>query len=115
MTARARRESDGTTVIDPLHVPRRAADRMRGLLGRDALDDGEGMWLRRCRMIHTIGMRFPIDLVYLTDRGEVCKVVESLPPWRISACLGADSVIELQGGAARRLGLGPGTRLSILP
>ncbi|MFW6159028.1 MAG: DUF192 domain-containing protein [Planctomycetota bacterium] len=115
MTVRACRESDGTTVINPLHVARRAADRMRGLLGRDSLDEREGLWLRRCRLIHTIGMRFPIDLVYLTDQREVCKVVERLPPWRISACLGADSVIELKGGAARRLGLGPGTRLSILP
>ena len=113
MTARAVTVPDGRTIIDPLHVPTGARARMRGLLGRDSLDDSEGMWLRRCRMVHTFGMRFAIDLVYLNADNEVCKIVEEVRPGRISACLGAESVIELNRGAARRLGLRAGVCLSI--
>jgi len=114
MTARAVRESDGVTVVDPLHVPRRARERMRGLLGRQALADGEGMWIPKCRLIHTFGMKFPIDLVYLDGGHSVCKVVEDVRPGRLSACLTAESVIELGSGAAKELGLSRGTKLSII-
>lgn len=114
MTARVVREEDGATVICPLHVARERAERMRGLLDHASLGDAEGMWFPRCRLIHTFGMKFPIDLVYLTPSREVCKVVEAVPPARLSACLAADSVIELRGGAARLLGLARGARLRIL-
>ena len=113
MTACAIRKSDGATVIPALHVPSGARERTRGLLGRRGLADGEGMWFPKCRLIHTFGMKFPIDLVYLTKDNEVCKVVEGMRPGRLSACLAADSVIELKSGAANELGLGRGTRLQI--
>ena len=114
MTARAVREPDGATVIEPLHVCRAARERMRGLLDREALDDREGMWFPACRLIHTFGMKFAIDLVYLDEGGTVRKVVERLAPARLSACLGAESVIELKSGAARSLGLRRGITLKIL-
>ncbi len=114
MTARAVREPDGVTVIEPLHVPRGPRERMRGLLGWASIPDGEGMWFPKCRMIHTIGMKFALDLVYLNKKHEVRKVVEGLRPGRLSACLGADSVIELKSGAAKELGLRRGVKLSIV-
>ena len=114
MTARAVREPDGTVVIDPLHVCRTPRERMRGLLGRESLADTEGAWFPTCRLIHTFGMNFAIDAVYLDERLEVCKIVEGLRPSRLSACLAADSVIELKFGAAKALGLSRGTKLKVL-
>lgn len=114
MSAIAAREPDGTVIIDPLHVCRTAPERMRGLLGRDAIGDSEGMWFPRCRLIHTFGMRFPIDLVYLSRTHEVRKIVEGLRPRRLSTCPLAHSVIELKSGAARQLGLRRGVRLRII-
>jgi hypothetical protein len=114
MAARVERELDGATIVDFLHVARTHRDRMRGLLGRRDLDEREGMWFPRCRMIHTVGMAFPIDVVYLDRRHEVRKVVEALRPGRLSACLAARSVLELSSGACRRLGLKPGARLRIV-
>ncbi len=114
MSATAAREPDGTVVINPLHICRTAQERMRGLLGRDAIGDAEGMWFPRCRLIHTFGMRFPIDLVYLNRSHKVRKVVEGLRPRRLSTCPLAQSVIELKSGAARRLGLRRGVKLSII-
>ncbi len=114
LTARAEIEPDGGTVIDPLHIPDGARERMRGLLDYDGLDECEGMWFPSCRLIHTFGMKFTIDLVYLTSRMEVCKVVSPLRPARLSACLAADSVIELGFGAAQRLGLRRGVKVRII-
>ncbi len=114
MSARAVLAEDGTTVVERLHVARKARDRMRGLLGRDALPEDEGMWLPACRLIHTFRMRFPIDVVYLDEQLEVCKVVEGLRPGRVSACLSAESVLELSSGTALRRGLRRGVRLEII-
>ena len=113
MTARVLRESDGTVLIATLHVARTHAERVRGLLGRDSLPPGEALWIPHCRMVHTFGMAFPIDLVYLDRRLRVRKVVPSVPSARLSACLGATSVIELPSGAARSLGLARGLQLRI--
>ena len=114
MTTRALREPELSPVIDPLHVARTSRERTRGLLDRGSLEDGEGMWFPRCRLVHTFGMKFSIDLVYLTGELEVCKVVRGLGPGRLSACLGAESLIELKCGAAEKLGLSRGVKLRIL-
>lgn len=114
MMARAVLEHEERTVIERLHVARSWRERRRGLLDRDSLADDEGMWFPACRLIHTFGMKFAIDLVYLDERFEVCKIVEQLRPARLSACLAAESVIELSCGAARKLGLSRGDRLKIV-
>ncbi|UUZ50470.1 DUF192 domain-containing protein [Massilia sp. B-10] len=75
-------------------------ERMRGLLGREALRQREGMLLQSCRLIHTYGMRYPIDVVYLSRGGKVIKVTEALVPRRMSGALRADSVLEMAVGSA---------------
>lgn len=80
-------------------------ERARGLLGRPPLKPGEGMYLSPCRAVHTFGMRYPIDLVYLDRSGRVCKLVEALKPWRFSGSLKASGTLEMRAGEIRRLGL----------
>lgn len=79
------------------HGPARA----KGLLGRKELGPGEGMWIVPCESVHTFFMQFPIDLVYLDRNNRIKKVRHSIPPWRVSACLSAHSVIELPAGTVR--------------
>ena len=74
------------------------AKRTKGLLGRKGLAAGEGMWIVPCEAIHTFGMQFAIDLVYIDKNHCVKKVRSNVPPWRISACLSAHSVLELPPG-----------------
>jgi hypothetical protein len=85
--------------------------RRKGLLGREALSAGEGLWIVPCESIHTFGMQFPIDLIYLDRDKRVKKIRDGVPPWRISACLSAHSVLELASGSIRRTGTKPGDRL----
>jgi uncharacterized protein len=76
--------------------------RMVGLLNRRALRDGEGLLLDRCYGIHTIGMRFAIDVLFLDQDLRVLRTVEALPPWRTCAVKRAVYVLELPLGAIRR-------------
>lgn len=77
------------------------AKRSKGLLGRDELASGEGLWIVPCESIHTFGMRFPIDVIYLDRQHRIRKIRRNIPPWRVSACLTAHSVLELASGAVR--------------
>ncbi|MGB9415126.1 MAG: DUF192 domain-containing protein, partial [Acidobacteriaceae bacterium] len=76
--------------------------RRKGLLGRSGLREGEGLWIVPCESVHTIGMQFAIDLVYLDRKHRVRKVRSSVPAWRMSACLLAHSVLELPAGTIER-------------
>ncbi len=70
--------------------------RLRGLLGRLSMGSGEGLWLVPSRGIHTIGMLFPIDVIYLDSNFQVIQMVEHLRPFRISPiCLSSSSLLEL--------------------
>ena len=91
------------------------AKRRKGLLGRDQLPAGEGLWIVPCEAVHTFGMRFAIDLVYLDARMRVRKVRSSVPPWRLSACLSAHSVLELAPGTICRTQTKPGDMLECSP
>ena len=83
----------------------KAADydsRTKGLLGRDRMDPGEGLWIVPCPMIHTFFMRFSIDVLFLDKELRVARVMEDLKPWRLSPwVLRARSVLELPGGSLR--------------
>lgn len=70
-----------------------------GLLKHERLDPGQGLWIAPCEAIHTFGMRFPIDVIFL-DRGrKVLKVRKDMGPRRMAVCLWAHSVLELPVGA----------------
>jgi len=69
--------------------------RMRGLLGRPPPAPGAGLWLSPCRQVHTVGMRYPIDVVHLDREGRVL-LIETLVPWRVGRFVWAGhSVVEL--------------------
>jgi uncharacterized protein len=93
-----------TVLGERVEAARSGATRRKGLLGRDRLGAGEGLWIVPCESVHTFFMRFPIDLVYLDRKNQVRKVRHAVGPWRISACFTAHSVIELPAGAARESG-----------
>lgn len=87
--------------------------RRTGLLGRERLAPGEGLWIVPCESVHTFFMKFPIDLIYLDKHNRVRKVRSAVPPWRLSACLRAHSVIELPAGTAERTGTRVGDELAM--
>lgn len=107
----------GDEVIVPtLLIADGAWARMRGLLGRSGLPDGTGMLLSPCNSIHTMGMRFPLDVIFLDRDQQVVRVVKSLKPNRFAlGGRGAKSAVELQAGAVDLSQVEPGMRVSCQP
>jgi uncharacterized membrane protein (UPF0127 family) len=56
---------------------------------------GAGLLIPRCRSVHTFGMRFRLDLVFLDRDERVVELRRAVPPWRVIGCAGADAVLEL--------------------
>jgi uncharacterized membrane protein (UPF0127 family) len=100
-----------TVLANCAEVADKGEKRRKGLLGRERLAPGEGLWILPCEAVHTFGMRFPIDLVYLDRQHRVKNIKCAVPPWRLSACLSAHSVLELASGAIRATQTRPGDRL----
>ncbi|HEV8522919.1 MAG TPA: DUF192 domain-containing protein [Terriglobales bacterium] len=72
--------------------------RFRGLLGmdREQFGAGQGLWIIPCQGVHTLGMRFAIDVVYLDAENRVVHIEENVKPWRITPVrLEAATVLEL--------------------
>lgn len=90
--------------------------RLRGLLGASEGDfrNGCGLWIRPCRGVHTLAMRFPIDVVYLDAASTVVHLERGLRPWRFAPVrLQAASVLELPQNTVTSTGTALGDRIEI--
>ena len=70
-------------------------ERMRGLLGTKKLENDEGLLITPCSSVHTFGMPYTIDVIFLDNQLNIVKIVNSLKPWRMAACNSASMVLEL--------------------
>lgn len=87
--------------------------RMKGLLGRNGLDEGEAIWIRPCNSIHMFFMKFAIDAVFLDKENRIVRLYEPIRPWAATPIIwAAHSVVEMRAGDASRYGLQKGKRLS---
>jgi uncharacterized membrane protein (UPF0127 family) len=85
--------ADNVTVADDLFK------RMKGLLGRDNLLDGEALWIKPCMSIHTFFMKYPIDIFFLDKRKRIITTIRNMQPNRLTWIYpNAVSVLELPAG-----------------
>lgn len=66
----------------------------------EELKPGEGLWIVPCEAVHTFGMKFEIDVLYLSKSKRVVKIRPRMAKRRMSLCLWAHSVLELPSGMA---------------
>jgi uncharacterized protein len=90
-----------------LRVAATARARLLGLSGLRARPPC-GLLLPRTRSVHTFGMRFALDLVWLDARGRTIRVDMEVPPRRVRSCAAARAVVELP--TQRKSGARPGPR-----
>lgn len=90
----------GSTCLVPhvLHA-RYWHQRLFGLLALPRLTEGHGLLIEPCASIHTLGMRYPLDLLFLSRGNQVLGWRENLAPWRAASLRGARSTLELPAGA----------------
>jgi uncharacterized membrane protein (UPF0127 family) len=83
-------------------VARSGWARLRGFALYRRAPPGRALLLPRCRSVHTWGMRFELDLVWLDREGRVLEVEEGVPPWRLRSRWDAAAVLEVPAGGDRR-------------
>jgi uncharacterized membrane protein (UPF0127 family) len=98
-------------VLATAEVARTRRERTRGLLGRDGFTGA--LVFRKCRQVHTVGMRFPIDVAFCDAEGIVIRA-STLRPWRLSALVWRSAfVIEAEAGAFERWNLRVGDKVEV--
>jgi len=102
------RQADASIVVERAWKTQNPWERMRGLLGRKKLLEQEALLIVPCSSVHTIGMGYEIDIVYLDVQGKVLKTVSRLKPLRFSFCSGAHYTLELSPGFLARCPLSKG-------
>lgn len=95
-----RNVTTGEVVAREVHKAQGWYERAVGFIGRHPIESREALWLDDCSVIHTIGMRSEIDVVFLDKCQRVLRTVCSVPRNRFAvACPGARAVVELGSGA----------------
>jgi len=108
-------ETSRTVVAERVMRADTFVSRLVGLLGRDGLQDSEALWISPCKGIHTMGMTFPIDVLFLGRDMKVVALRENVAPWRATRFFkSATSVLELPAGAIRRSGVAVGDQMGFV-
>jgi hypothetical protein len=104
------REGD---VLASAEVARGFRGRTVGLLGRDRDSVTGALVFRPCRQVHTLGMRFPIDVAFC-DRDGIVLRTSTVAPWRVTRVVWRSGfVVEAAAGALERWGLRPGDKVEV--
>lgn len=108
-------QATGDVVAGNVVQPKGWLGRTLGLLGRQALGASEGLWLERCWGVHTVGMKFPIDVVFLDEKFRILSIRPSVR----SGCLAvaqanANHVVELPAGTCEKFDLLCGDRMELV-
>jgi uncharacterized membrane protein (UPF0127 family) len=99
-------------VLASVEVARTRSERRKGLLGRDGIEGA--LMLAPARSVHTLGMRFDIDVAFLDKDGVVRRTVRMRRHRVGLPCLPARSVVEAEAGAFARWNLSVGQRLEVV-
>lgn len=98
---------DGRVTSLPVWTARTRAERNKGLLGTDGI--AGALWITRCNWIHCFGMRYALDVIYLSRTGHVAAMTTHRPGRLGAPRVSATAVIEMEAGQAEALGIHRGT------
>jgi uncharacterized membrane protein (UPF0127 family) len=89
--------------------------RMKGLLGKSEMMSGEALWIKPCMSVHTFGMKFPIDIIFLDKKNKVVSFINNIKPNRMTRLyFGAASALELPAGITKATEIEVGDKIEIL-
>lgn len=108
-----RNETRNAVIAERADIADSSKKRKTGLLKHNCLEPGDGLWLVPCEAVHTIGMKFPIDILFLDKKRRVVKVRSNVGRWRMTGSLRAHSVLELPAGTAEASGTQCGDQLEL--
>lgn len=86
-------------LLDNVEIADSFFSRLRGLLGRTELKEGQGLIIKPCNSIHTFGMKFPIDVAFVDQNNKVIKIMENTAKAKVSPIVkNSKYVIEARSG-----------------
>lgn len=88
--------------------------RLKGLLGTKQMLSGEGLVIKPCNSVHTFGMNYAIDVVFIAADHRVVKTVPDLAPGKLAACGSSSYVVELPAGTLAGTGTVVGDYLELI-
>ncbi|MDA8245218.1 DUF192 domain-containing protein [Acidithiobacillus sp.] len=103
---------DGQVFWSEVQMAGSFLDRLQGLLGKTGFSDQQGLLLTACGSVHTVGMRFPIDVIFLDAELRILTCHPEVSAWRMKSCRGAHMTLEVAAGGVARHGVVPGQRLT---
>lgn len=99
MTVKLKNLSKDIIVLDDIEIADKFISRLKGLLGKDNLREGQGLKIEPCSSIHTMGMKFPIDVVFVNKDHKIVHIIKDMKPYRLSPIIPKSFyVIETFGG-----------------
>jgi uncharacterized membrane protein (UPF0127 family) len=108
---RVTNQSRGQVLADRADIADTSAKRRTGLLKHTGLEPGEGLWIAPCEGVHTFGMKFAIDVLFLNKKKKILKVRPNMVRRRMALSLRAHSVLELPAGTIEATGTAKGDQL----
>ena len=110
-------EASQVVVAARVHAAFDSAARRTGMLGRETWPGDEALVIAPCQAVHTVGMRYAIDVLFVRRDGTIEKVQSAVRPWRMAGAWRAFAVIEMAAGAFERRAplVGPGARVMVQP
>ena len=108
---RVANQTKGQVLADRADIADTSAKRRTGLLKHAGLEPGEGLWIAPCEGVHTFGMKFPIDVLFLSKKKKILKARRDMVKGRIAFSLRAYSVLELPAGTLAQTGTVAGDQL----
>lgn len=108
-------QATGDIVADRIAQPKGWYGRTLGLLARASLNANEGLWIDRCWGVHTVGMQFPIYVVFLDDQFRIVSIRANVRSGRLAVSqANANHVVELAAGTCENFDLLCGDRMALV-
>lgn len=105
---------NGKIITDNAEIADSFFTRFKGLMFRKGIAPDYALHITHCNQIHMFNMRFPIDVVYLSEDGTVVEIHENVPPNKVCKTVKeAKSVIEMNASMSARFGILKGDSLEI--
>ncbi len=113
---KVRNRTKNTIIVEKAIMADTFWRRLIGLMGKAKLEEKNGIILTPCNSVHTMFMRFPIDVIFLSHKLEVLLIKQNLRPWAISPIVvGARYVLEVNAGKALESRTEVGDTIDFLP
>ncbi|MFX4261819.1 DUF192 domain-containing protein [Pelotomaculum propionicicum] len=102
-------------IVGNLNVADSFWSRLKGLMRKRDMPEDEGLLIVPCNSVHSMFMRFPIDLLFLDRELKVIKIVEMFRPWKTTPIIrGSYQVVELRAGVVSKKGVSIKDELEIV-